>query len=73
MTVTMAYRKAVQRGLLQRTERGQYELTQEGKAEQHSAPDGCRIDYLQDGELVGFALAGSCAANGGELYRSLYG
>jgi DNA-binding PadR family transcriptional regulator len=33
MTVTMAYRKAVQRGLLERTERGQYELTQEGEAE----------------------------------------
>ena len=33
MTVTMAYRRAMDRGLLERTERGQYELTQEGQAE----------------------------------------
>jgi rubredoxin-NAD+ reductase len=41
-------------------------------AEPNVAADGCRVDYLQDGKLVGFALADQCAANGGELYHSLY-
>jgi rubredoxin-NAD+ reductase len=42
-------------------------------AEPNKPQDGCRVNYLQDGQLVGFALADRCAANGGELYRSLYG
>ena len=33
MTVTMAYRRAMGKGFLKRTDRGQYELTQEGQAE----------------------------------------
>lgn len=32
---------------------------------------GCRVDYLRDGHLVGFALSGTCAGQGGELYRRL--
>lgn len=36
-------------------------------------PDGCRVDYLREGQLVGFVLAGQEAANGGALYRSLFG
>lgn len=35
-------------------------------------PDGYRVDYRRDGELVGFVLSGREAANGGALYRSLY-
>lgn len=40
--------------------------------EQAANDDPHRVDYLQDGQLVGFALAGSAAAQGAELYRQLY-
>lgn len=39
----------------------------------HAGDDGCRVDYLQGDDLVGFVLADNCASDGGALYRSLYG
>jgi rubredoxin-NAD+ reductase len=40
--------------------------------EQAANDDPHRVEYLRDGQLVGFALAGSAAAQGAELYRQLY-
>ncbi|MEJ2425806.1 MAG: FAD-dependent oxidoreductase [Candidatus Thiodiazotropha sp.] len=38
----------------------------------HKTADSDRVDYLRDGELVGFVLSGKNAGNGMNLYRELF-
>ncbi len=41
--------------------------------EPRAVQDGCRLDYMQNGKLVGFVLTDNCSANAGVLYQSVSG